>query len=265
MLLIGLVVGLGHATGGFFMPVDALAYWEAGTSQQLYPETWSESGIGYLFYPPPVAQLSTLLQPLGWSVFIVGLMVATFGAFWYCARAWSLPLVVVGIPYFLDIGPQWPTTFLSYALLGNLQWFLAALSIVALRHPALWSVMLVTKVTSAIGWWWHPFRGEWRAAAVAAGVTAALLVVSVAASPAMWVDFLGFAGRNATMENPAIPTFPVPFGIRLSTAFVLLAWGARTSRPWTVPVAIGWALPALYGPGFLPFWVAAGRLRGARP
>jgi hypothetical protein len=39
-----------------------------------------------------------------------------------------------------------------------------------------------------------------------------------------------------------------------------VVWGASTDRRWTVPVAVGWALPALYGWGFLPFWVAAVRL-----
>jgi hypothetical protein len=41
----------------------------------------------------------------------------------------------------------------------------------------------------------------------------------------------------------------------------VLAWGARTNRPWTLPVAVGWSIPALYGLGFLPFWVAGWKVR----
>jgi hypothetical protein len=69
------------------------------------------------------------------------------------------------------------------------------------------------------------------------------------------------------MEHPPLTTFLVPIGIRIPTALALVIWGARTSRPWTVPLAVGWALPAIYGMGFLPYWAAAlvawrrGRLR----
>ena len=264
MLLLGLVVGVGCAIGGFFNPVDAIAYWDAGTSTKLYPESWSEIAKGYLFYPPPVAQVSALLQPLGWPLFIVALMVATFGAFWYCAREWSLPLIALGIPWALGVpGPvaEVGGTFLGYALLGNLQWILAALVIVSLRHPAVWSLLLVTKVTTAIGWWWHVLRGEWRAAAVGVLVTLAVVAVSVAVSPAVWVDYLGFAARNFTAADAPMQTFPIPLWVRLATGIPLLVWGARTNRPWTVPVVCGWSLVGLWGFGFLPFWVAARSLR----
>ena len=260
MLVIGLAVGAGAAAGRF-NAVDALAYWQAGTSHSLYPQAWSDVAQGYLFYPPPVAQLSTLLQPVGWNVFVVFLMTATFGAFWYCARGWSIPLVLIGIPYFLGVGPSAPATFLSYALLGNLQWVLAALTIVALRHPAVWSIELLTKVTSAIGWWWHVLRGEWRAAMVGAGASAAVIAVSFILSPAVWLDFVAFMARNYSATNGPMQTFAVPFLVRLPSAFLLVAWGARTNRAWVVSAACGWAMPAVYGLGFLPFWVAAYRLR----
>jgi hypothetical protein len=264
MLLIGLVIGVGHAVGALFTPVDAVIYWNAGTTTDLYPEAWSEPGA--LVYPPPLAQLSAVLQPIGWPVFVVSLMVATFGAFWYCARRWSLPLVALGIPYFVGIpGPlaEIGATFLGYALLGNLQWILAALTIMAFRHPALYSVLLMTKLTVAVGWWWHVFREEWRPAAIGAGATLAVLLVSVIAGFELWVGFVGFVVRNLSLADPPLPLFAIPLWLRLPTAIALVTWGARTNRPWTVPVAAGWALPALYGfgLGFLPFWVAAWQLR----
>ena len=151
------------------------------------------------------------------------------------------------------------------ALLGNLQWILAALTIVALRHPALWSLQLVTKVTPAIGWWWHILRGEWRAAAIAVAASLAIIAVSFAIDPQLWFDFIVFALRNGTMADPPFETFVVPVGVRLATAVPVLVWGARTDRPWTVPIVCGWVLPALYGLGFLPFWVAAWRLYANRP
>jgi hypothetical protein len=261
MLLIGILVGLAQAGGWFAAPVDAIAYWQSGTSSNLYPAAWSEVGAGYLFYPPPVAQVSTLLQPLGLPAFTLLFTAATFGAFWYCARRWSLPLVVLGIPYFLGIGPGLSGMFLAYALIGNLQWILAAMTIMALRHPALWSIELATKVTTGIGWWWHVLRGEWRPAAIGACASALVITVSFVLAPELWFGFAGFVMRNLTMADPPIPQFPIPFGVRLATGIPLLIWGARTNRPWTVPLVVGWSLPAVHTAGFLPFWVAAWRVR----
>jgi hypothetical protein len=261
MLLIGILVGIAQAMGSFAAPVDGIAYWEAGTSSRLYPELWSDSRPGYLFYPPPIAQLSTLLHPIGWPAFIVCLTTLTFAAFWYCAGRWSLPLIVIGIPWFLGIGPEEPAKFLAYALIGNVQWILAALTVLALRRPSLWAVELVTKVTTGIGWWWHVLRGEWRAAATGAAATLIIVGISFAASPSSWIDYLGFAARNYSAPDPPLPMLPIPLGIRLATAALLLIWGARTNRPWTVPAACGWSLVGMFGFAFLPFFVAAWRVR----
>jgi hypothetical protein len=260
MLLLGFGLGVAIAMGTFATPVDAVAYWLAGTSTSLYPADWSAVAPGYLFYPPPIAQLSRLIQPIGWQVFIVLWMVLIFASFWYCTRRLSLVLVAIGIPYFLGIGPDAPATFLSYALLGNIQWPLAAATVMAIDRPPLWAVLLVTKVSTAIGWWWHVFRAEWRAAALGALASLAVIAVSVLLGPDLWAQFIEFAVRNGNFANPPMPLFPVPFPVRIATGLALLLWGARTNRRWTVPVACGWALPALYGLGFLPFWIAALRL-----
>ncbi len=260
MLLLGLILGIAYAVGGFAKPVDAIYYWDAGTSTSLYPVDWAEFHQGHLFYPPPVAQLSTLLQPLGWHLFVITLMVATFGAFWFCARNWSLPLVCLGIPYYLGFGPEAPATLLGYALLGNVQWILAALSVLALRHPIAYAGLALTKVTTAVGWLWPLARGDWRGAAIGAGATLAVAAISFVAAPGLWLDFIGFVGRNMTMTNPPLPTFPVPFGVRIVIAIGLVLWSARRGHRWCVPIAAGLALPVIWGIGFLPFVVAATRL-----
>lgn len=260
MLLIGVVVGLAYAVGSLATPIDAIYYWQAGTSAQLYPADWSAFHVGHIFYPPPLAQISALLQPIGWPIFVTLLMTATFGAFWFCARQWSLPLVCLGIPYYLDVGPEAPATFLAYALLGNIQWILAALTVVALRHPAVYPVLFLTKVTSGIGWLWHLARREWSPAFVGATATLGVAAISFVAAPTLWSDFIGFVGRNATMANPPLPTFPVPFSVRFPMAVALILWGATRNHRWTVPIAAGLALPVIWGIGFLPFFVAATRL-----
>jgi hypothetical protein len=260
MLLIGVIVGIAYAAGGVAKPVDATYYWDAGTSTALYPVDWSQFHEGHLFYPPPVAQLSTVLQPLGWPVFVTVLMVAIFGAFWFCARGWSLPLVCIGIPYYLGIGPEALSTLLGYALVGNVQWILAALSVVAVRHPTVYPALALTKVTTAIGWLWPLARGEWRAAAIGAFATIGVASISFIAAPELWFDFVAFAGRNITMANPPLPTFPIPYGVRIVIAIGLVLWSARRGHRWCVPIAAGLALPVIWGIGFLPFVVAATRL-----
>lgn len=259
-LLVGLIVGVAFAVGGFAKPVDAVVYWQAGTSSALYPASWSECCEGHLFYPPPIAQLSTLLQPLGWQLFVILLTVAIFASVWYCARAWSLPLLAAGIPFYLGIGPELPSIFLSYALLGNIQWILAALTIVAFERPAAYSLLAVTKMTTGIGWLWPVFRREWRSAAIGAAATMVVVGVSFVLAPTLWFDFVGFVLRNASMADPPVPLFPVPFPVRLASAVALIAWGAPRNHRWVVPIAAGLAVPALWGMSFLPFLVAATRL-----
>ena len=260
MLLLGVCFGIAQARGMLAGPIDAINYWLAGTSTELYPQAWGQWWGGqYLYYPPPTAQLSILIQPLGWSLFIVCWTTLIFACFWYCARDLSLPLLALGIPAAVFGIPELGL-FAGYALNGNMQWVLAALVLLALRRPALWAVMAVTKITPAIGVLWYVVRREWRPAAVATGTTLLVVTISFVLAPAVWIDWAGFTLRNYAMADPPMPLFPVPFGIRLVTAAVLVVWGARTDRIWTVPVAAGWALPALYGFGFLPFWVAALRL-----
>jgi len=261
MLLVGFLCGVAQVTGRLPAPIDALAYWNAGTSTNPYPEHWGSPGTGqWLYYPPPVVQLSRLLQPLGPELFTILLTVAIFGAMWYCARRWSWLLLGVGVASMVGALPSLGAVFLAYALLGNVQWILAALTIAALQRPWLWSLQVVSKMTSAIGWWWHPLRGEWRAALEGAAVTVAIVGLSIVISPELWVQYAGFVGSNYDLANPPMEAFAVPLGIRLLVAGGLLAWGARTGRAWVVPVTCGLAVPALWGIGFAPFMVAATRL-----
>lgn len=256
MVVLGVLCGIAQVASIAPVGGDAAAYWLSGTSTDLYPEHWGGAPMaGWLFYPPATAQAFAVLQPLGWPLFCVVWTTLIFASMWYCAREWSLPLLALGL---LSLVLPIPLidTFLAYALIGNMQWPLAALCVLALRHPALWAVALVTKVGPAVGWWWHVFRREWGAAAIGATASVAVVGVSFLIAPDLWREFLAFAAGNATMADPPFPTFPVPFVVRAPTALLLVWYAARSDRAWLVPVACGWALPALYELGFLPFWVA---------
>ena len=224
----------------------------------MYPERWGDPGVGqWLFYPPPVVQVSALIQPIGWSIFTVGWTTLIFASCWYCARAWALPLLAIGLLPVAGIPLPVADVFLTYALLGNIQWPLAALVVMSLRQPALWAVLGVTKMGPAIGGLWHVVRGEWHAVRIAALATALVVVVSVALNPALWAEWVVFVARNGSLADPPLPLFPVPFLVRVVIAAGIVVWGARNDEPWLVPIAAGLAVPALYGLSFLVFWTGA--------
>jgi len=105
-------------------------------------------------------------------------------------------------------------------------------------------------VTPAVGIVWHAVRGEWRSLAL----ILAIVVVAVGASlaiqgPSVWLAWIDtLAGRQA---NPSPAVAPVPLIPRLVIAVGLVAWGARTDRRWTVPVALCLAIPTWYFSGLM--------------
>ncbi len=57
-----------------------------------------------------------------------------------------------------------------------------------------------------------------------------------------WIDML-----VAEAGKPAAPkAIPIPLTIRLPIALLIVIWGARTDRPWTVAVAAFLAIPAMW-------------------
>jgi hypothetical protein len=68
---------------------------------------------------------------------------------------------------------------------------------------------------------------------------------------------------NNVGKNGTWAAVPIPFVVRLPFAVLLVVWGARTNRRWTVPVSAMLALPALWYGG-LSIMVATLPLLGAR-
>jgi hypothetical protein len=52
-----------------------------------------------------------------------------------------------------------------------------------------------------------------------------------------------------------VPVVPIPGWVRFPIAIALIVWGARTDRPWTLPIACGIASFALYEWSFLTIWL----------
>src|SRR3989442_144874 len=145
---------------------------------------------------------------------------------------------------------------LGWLLLGNVQILIAAVAIAGFRWPALWALPALTKVGPGVGLVWFIARKEWRSLAIALASTVALAVASFLLAPWAWGDWLGFLQRNAATPS-FVPVVPIAFQIRLALGAALIVWGARTDRPWTVPIAVGFSSPQLYEWSFVVIWLAA--------
>ena len=133
---------------------------------------------------------------------------------------------------------------------GNVHLWIAAAIVLGFRYPWTWAFVVLTKVTPGVGLVWFAVRREWRALAVATGVTAGIVAVSVLVDQRLWVDWVHFL--STTPEGGTVAQFQmaIPLLIRLPVAAVLVAWGGLTDRRWTVPLAATLALPVLWVSGF---------------
>jgi predicted branched-subunit amino acid permease len=102
-------------------------------------------------------------------------------------------------------------------------------------------------VTPGIGLAWFAFRGEWRRLAIALGVTGVIAGVSIVLEPELWVSWVQDSLlATATGTPTGQPEIAIPLWLRLPAALLVVAWGARTDRAWTVPVAATIAVPVLW-------------------
>lgn len=259
---IGILLGAGFAMNPGARPLDGDLYWRAGHAAHYYSTTWGANADSFYIYPPPLAQV---LGAIPWLPFVAIWMPLVFLGLWAATRWWSLVVVLVGIGAVLLTGFDNPLAN-PFALtgIGNAQSLFAAAIIVGFRWPAAWSFVILTKIGPGIGVLWFAARGEWRNLAVALEVTAGIAALSVAFGPGAWADFLQFAITNAN-ATPPIPVVAVPLPLRVAMSCLLIVWGARTNRRWTVPIAAGWSALALYESSALSIWMAALPLMGGVP
>jgi hypothetical protein len=243
---------------------DAFAYWSLDFDD-LYGRTMSNNfALGSFRYGPPIAFLFGPLGALPWWLFLwlwQAVMLATIA--WLGGRWWlvllALPVVALELYH------------------GNVHLLIAAAVALGFRHPWAWSFVILSKITPGIGVLWFAFRREWRSLAIALGATAVIAAVTAVVAPHYWTEWIDSIVSN--IDEPQHYSVPPPAPIRLPLAVLLVAWGARTDRPWTVPVAATIALPIIWPHGLtvalaaipfvrrgdraalLPDWRAAARLR----
>ena len=217
---------------------DAFAYWSYPRSDPYY---LPEGHLGSFVYSPIIARLFSPFALLSWPAFLVlwtGGLVAT--AIWlggWRGAGWRRYgwLVVLAFP---------PVAVELYH--GNIALLIGAAIALGFRYPAAWAVVLVSKVTPGVGLLWFMVRQEWRSLGLALGVTAVLVLASVVVDPTLWRQWLEREVAVTLQVAPDQPQIAIPLSIRLVAAAGLVAWGARTNRRWTVPVAGAVAMPVLW-------------------
>ncbi len=234
---------------------DAYVYWQTEPADPY--RQWLISTDGFK-YTPAFAQAMFPLHELPWPVFLV-LWAALLGA----ALGWlfgALGLVALLLP-----------PILLEVLLGNIHLFLAVTLAVGLGWPAVWPFVLLSKPTLGVVLLWFVIRREWRALAVALGATAAIMAVSALIAPDQWATWLTLLSRHE--DDSSLGLLPLPLVVRLPIAALLVAWAARSNRPWLLPAAAWIALPIAHWTG-LALLLAVPRIRawqlrsggqGARP
>jgi hypothetical protein len=210
---------------------DLWAYWSTRSDLDYALARPGESGV--YIYSPAFAHLIAPLTALPLPLF-AGLWTAIVAGLLYWLAGWRA--------FFL--GLLAPVT-MSVAI-GQLDLIMAAAIVVGFRWPAAWVLPIITKLTPGIGLLWFAARGEWRALSIAALATLAVVGVSFAIDPAAWLGWIGMLAR-LEFPTPAYGVYlPVPLWVRLPLVAILIVWGARTDRRWTLPIAVCFSLPTVW-------------------
>lgn len=230
---------------------DARSYWGAWRGE-MYAGSVGDPGA-YL-YSPAFAQVLWPLAHTTWPLFL-GTLVAVNAV----GLAWLLrPLpLTVAVPLWLAASQE--------VFSGNVFIPMAVLAVLGMRRPQLWAFAALTKITPCLGPVWFLARGEWSALARAVAGTAAVVAVSVAISPHLWLDWLRFLLDQAAVSGGAAGYTFIPGPVfRLPVALLLVVWAARTDRVWLLPVAMLVATPFIWN-GSFALLAAIPRLRAYAP
>jgi hypothetical protein len=212
---------------------DAYAYWAV---DPLHPYGTTED-FGAFLYTPPMALLMAPLGALPFQVAYLLWLALGVAALWYVFGRWAIAAILFP-PVFADLA------------FGNVHVLYAAMIVAAWRRPGLWAFAVLTKLTPGVGLVWHGVRGEWKSLATILAVLLVALSVSLAIQgPGVWASWIEMLDARQVHVSPT--AVPIPLVPRLLAAVALVAWGARTGRRWTVPVALCLAIPTWYWSGLM--------------
>jgi len=212
---------------------DIVAYYSFDLA---HPYRGNVGDLGFFAYSPPIALLVAPFHALPWLTFVTVWYVLLFTCVAWLGRRRILAVLAFP-PVALDLYH------------GNIHLLLAVVIALGSRYPAAWSVVLLTKVTPGIGLLWFAVRREWRNLGIALGVTGAIVAVTLVALPTQWMGWVAMLADSAGTPPPW-PALPIPLLVRLPVAAVIVVWGARTNRRWTVPLSAALSVPALWPGSF---------------
>ena len=234
------------------LPVDMRWYWEADPGNLYpHPELLQQNGYNY----SPAFELV-----VGWGRLLsFEVFVAIWRALLLVTLVWLAGPLTAFVLFLFPVA--------SEVNAGNIQLLMAAAIVLGFRGnprrtwwPATWAFVLLTKVTPGVGLLWFALRRQWRAVAVAIGVTAAIAAVTFVIWPDRW---FGWFSLMTAGSPPPVPPFNLPFWPRFAVAVVIVVLAAWRGWRWPVVVAGCLALPAFYtiSPsmlvGVIPFAMAA--------
>jgi hypothetical protein len=182
-------------------------------------------------YSPVIAQLIGPLLHLPFAAFVAVIRAAEILSLVLIAGPLAAPAILLD-PVAAELNA------------ANINLVLALALVLGFRWPALWALPLWTKPSMGIALLWFGVRREWRALATSLGTAGALALGSFLLAPSLWFDWINLL-RDGTVQVGLWP-FPYPIWVRLPIAAMLVIWGARTNRRWTVVAAAVIALPRLY-------------------
>jgi hypothetical protein len=200
--------------------VDSHAYWAVDPDN---PYTRHAPELDAFLYSPPAVLVASTFSLLPFDVFV---------------ELWRVLLVVALV---VVAGPLAGVLALTKPLndelqAGNINFLMAAVVAFGFRWPALWAFALLTKVTPGIGLLWFVVRGEWRSVAIAVGTALAIALPTIVLFPDLWADWVALLASQRA-DPPGVP-MPLTFSVRFVLAAILVVFGARYGKTWTVPFAV---------------------------
>jgi hypothetical protein len=226
---------------------DAHAYWNVNLANLYGSSAGNTSELDAFRYTPAAGQLFSVFHVVPWEAFFALWFAAMVAALiWLTGQTWLVLLAFPPIPLEL--------------FHGNIHLFMAVAIVVGFRFPAAWAFIALTKVSPGVGALWFAFRGEWRKFAITVGATVAIAAVSCAVAPDLWRQYVATMVDNLDYDPGHPYPIPIPLPLRMAASVLIVWWGARTDRRWTVPVAATLSLPIIWFHGLtvlvaaIPLW-----------
>ena len=211
---------------------DAYAYWSVSMPE---PYLAPVGALGSYNYSPAFAQVADWFSSIDWWVFLylwtcllVGSVIWIAGSPIWVAVAFAIPLVSVELYH------------------GNIHILLAVAIVLGFRHPWTWSFVLLTKPSAGVGLLWFVVARRMAQAGDRAGHDGRHRCGLLHPRTTGLVRLVRAASGQRGLHAADATNLPIPLWIRLPMAAVVVVWGARTDRRWTVVLASMMALPVLW-------------------